>query len=181
MILNKGLWRGKIMKNIKHLSFRKDSPEKQILLEWWRKLEDNRGDRAELRHCKNLIEVAFTPAYHRLRLELMQYGNVDNEGLALVAGLLSHVKPPNDGTAKFAEQMAQSKNTSESAKVSGLRFRRLLKIKTKDKLFPALIRIISLLGNSANLISLAESVYYWNENTRKKWAFDYYSKSPAEA
>jgi CRISPR system Cascade subunit CasB len=79
----------------------------------------------------------------------------------------------------LAEQMATGK-TDGSARVSGLRFRRLLKVKEADGLFSALGRVVALLGGAVNLQSLANSVYFWNDRTRKQWAFEYYTKSPSE-
>jgi CRISPR system Cascade subunit CasB len=32
-----------------------------------------------------------------------------------------------------------------------------------------------------NLQSLAQSVYFWNDRTRKRWALEYYSKATNEA
>ncbi len=161
-----------------YLHFEKDSPELQALDAWWRSLDDNRGDRAELRRCGTLAEVVFTPAYHRLRQAVCQSGRVHDDGLALVAGLAAKVKS-NAMDNRVAEQMATGKPDG-SARVSGLRFRRLLKVKGQEELFPALGRVIALLGGSVNLQSLAQSVYFWNDRTRKQWAFDYYSKSPSE-
>jgi CRISPR system Cascade subunit CasB len=57
---------------------------------------------------------------------------------------------------------------------------RLLKIKDRDELFIAMTRIIALLSSVVNLQSLAQSVYFWNDKTRKDWAFEYYSKAPDE-
>lgn len=161
-----------------YLRFDKDSPEVQALEAWWRSLDDNRGDRAELRRCGTLAEVAFTPAYHRLRQAVCRCGAVHDDGLALVAGLTARVKSNFvDGTV--AEQMATGK-ADGSARVSGLRFRRLLKVKDQEGLFTAVGRVIALLGETVNLQSLAQSVYFWNDRTRKQWAFDYYSKAPSE-
>lgn len=161
-----------------YLDFKNDSAEMQALAVWWRALDDNRGDRAELRRCSTLTEIAFTPAYHRLRFAVGKYGVVNDDALALVAGLAARVKsdiPENT----LAEQMATGK-TDGSARVSGLRFRRLLKVKDTDGLFNAMGRVVALLGGSVNLQSLANSVYFWNDITRKQWAFEYYSKSPSE-
>jgi len=161
-----------------YLNFNNNSPEMQALTAWWQALDANRGDRAELRRCANLTEVAFTPAYHRLRLAVGKYGAVNADALALVAGLSARVK--NDITDNtLAEQMATGK-TDGSARVSGLRFRRLLKVKEADGLFSAVGRVVALLGGAVNLQSLANSVYFWNDRTRKQWAFEYYSKSPSE-
>lgn len=161
-----------------YLKFEHDSPETQVLNRWWLALNDNRGDRAELRRCSTLAEVAFTPAYHRLRLNLMKFGTVNVDSLAMVAGLAARVKSNIAGNT-LAEQMATGKSDG-SARLSGLRFRRLLKIKERDELFTAMGRVIALLGGVVNLQSLANNLYYWNDRTRKQWAFEYYTKSPSE-
>jgi len=62
--------------------------------------------------------------------------------------------------------------------VSDLRFRRLLKCRTPDELYPALRRVVGLLKNHnlrADVMSLAQSVFYWGENMRKEWAYEYYA------
>jgi CRISPR system Cascade subunit CasB len=161
-----------------YLRFDNDSHEMQALTAWWQALNENRGDRAELRRCGTLSEVAFTPAYHRLRLAVGKYGAVNADALALVAGLAARVKSDiTDNT--LAEQMATGK-TDGSARVSGLRFRRLLKVKESDGLFNAIGRVVALLGGAVNLQSLVNSTYLWNDRTRKQWAYEYYSKSPSE-
>lgn len=161
-----------------YLSFEHDTPETQALIAWWESLNDNRGDRAELRRCSTLAEVAFTPAYHRLRLAVGKFGPMNADGLALVAGLAARVKSNVTGNS-VAEQMATGKGDS-SAQVSGLRFRRLLKIKEREELFTAMGRVIALLGGAVNLQSFANSIYFWGDRTRKQWAFEYYTKSPSE-
>lgn len=168
-----------------YLKFEHDSPETQALAAWWLALNENRGDRADLRRCSTLAEVAFTPAYHRLRLDLMKFGKVKADPLALVAGLAARVKNNVPGNT-LAEQMATAKDPASrdgKAQVSGLRFRRLLKIKDTEELFTAMGRVVALLGSSVNLQSLAKSLYLWDDrytDIRKEWAFEYYTKSPSE-
>ncbi len=167
------------MSDVKYLKF--EEPQASvILLEWWKGLDKDRGERAALRRCRSLTEVAFVPSFHHLLRKLSQCNTVNAEGLALVAGLVAHVKSNNPGTG-IAVQMAKSKKPGGSAALSGLRFRRLLKIQTKEELYPALVRVIALLGGTVNLASLAKNAYEWNDWTRKQWAFDYYSTAPAEA
>ena len=163
---------------ISYLRFDKDSPELQALDAWWRSLDDNRGDRAELRRCGTLAEVVFTPAYHRLRQSVCRSGAVHDDGLALVAGLVARVKN-NAMDHTVAGQMATGKSDG-SARVSGLRFRRLLKVKEREEFFTAMGRVIALLGGTVNLQSLAKSAYFWNDITRKQWAFEYYSHALSE-
>ena len=165
--------------NLSYLQFGYNSPETQALMVWWHGLDEDRGERAILRRCSTLSEVFFSPAYHRLRSTVARIGYVDDEGLALVAGLAVRVKNDNS-TGSIAEQMATGKPDG-SARLSGLRFRRLLKVKGREELFGAMNRIIALLGGNVNLQSLAQSVYFWNDRTRKQWAFDYYSKAPSES
>jgi CRISPR system Cascade subunit CasB len=162
-----------------YLRFDTDSPESQALITWWRMLNENRGDRAQLRRCGTLTEVVLTPAYHRLRHAVCRYGAVHEDGLAAMAGLAAKVKT-NVVESSIAEQMASGKGDSARARVSGLRFRRVLKVKDQEELFTTMGRVIALLGESVNLQSMAQSVYFWNDRTRKAWAFDYYSKAPSE-
>lgn len=161
-----------------YLKLNEDSPEMQAIMAWWQGLDKKRGDRAELRRCATLSEVVFTPAYHRLRIGMSKFGSVKAESLALVAGLAACVKNDLPGNS-MAQQMATGKSDG-SARVSGLRFRRLLKAKEPEELFTAMRRVLGLLGGTVNLQSLAASVYYWNDRTRKQWAFEYYSQSPSE-
>ncbi len=164
------------MNEKKVIRFSSDSPAGVSLLEWWTELEQNRGDRAALRRCASLTEVVFLPIYHRLRMELLCLGRVDDEGLALVVALAARVKS-HAGGESVAAQMAAPKVPGGPSKVSDLRFRRLLRMKTRADLFPALSRMVALLGGTVNLLSLANSAYWWNERTRKEWAFDYYSSA----
>ena len=158
-----------------------DPKPKDELIQWWRSLDTSRGDRAELRRCHSPLNVAFTPAYHRLRGALAKYGPVKDEDLAVVAGVLSHVKTNNPGS--FPVQMASPGSIEgKKAKVSGLRFRRLLKIDAKDpdKLYGSMIRVVHLLGDDVDIPSLANSIYWWNERTKKDWAFAYYEHAPKD-
>jgi len=161
-----------------YLSFKKDSPEVQVLIRWWEGLDKYRGERAVLRRSATLAEVVFSPTYHRLRRALMNIGRFDDDRLSLVVGLSARVRTNADGFG-IAAQMATGKPDG-SARVSGLRFRRLLKVNNREELFIAMTRIIALLGGAVNLQSLAQSVYFWNDKTRKDLAFEYYSKAPDE-
>lgn len=144
---------------------------------WWRWLYENPRERALLRRCHDLQDVAFTRGYARLRVNLLDRGFVNAEALALVAGVLAHVQE-NTGhdirsPAPVAVQMAYGKPGSESPVVSDLRFRRLIATKTRSDLYPAMIRAVRLLGGAAHLPSLAKGLYWWNDLTRQTWTFAY--------
>lgn len=159
---------------------KEDDQANAILIEWWHGLENNKGERAVMRRAASPAEAIFSPAYHRLLGRLQGQGyKVNREALAAIAGLVTHVKE-HIGDNSLAKQMATPKSGNDSARVSGLRFRRLLAITEREELYPMLIRIIRFLDGRVNLASLANAVYWWNENTRKHWAFDYYSAAPGE-
>ena len=125
----------------------------------------------------------FNPAYHQLFRSLIQIelSNINKESLALVAGVLSHAKTHSEPDS-IARQMASPKQGDDKARVSGLRFRKLLKIKgeNKDELFSSMIGIVKLLDGNVNIYSLANSLYWWNNFTKKQWAYDYYERAPNE-
>jgi len=151
----------------------------EVLITWWKTLDISRGDRAELRRCHSPLKIAFTPAFHRLRYAMMKQGAVKDEDLALVAGVISHVKSNTSGS--FPVQMTGSDSPdAKKAKVSGLRFRRLLTIDDRDKLYETMIRIVHMLGDQADIPSLANGIYWWNDRTKKEWAFAYYEHAPSE-
>ncbi len=170
------------MKQSKSLSFVSNPDARDILLKWWKDLDNSRGDRAALRRCHNPTEVAFNPAYNRLRIKFKQFGYVSSESLAVIAGVLSHVRVDNE-RVHIAAQMAMPQSGSTTACVSGLRFRRILKVQDNTDLFEPLIRIVHMLDGIANISALANSIYWWNVNdsTRKEWAFAYYDKAPSES
>jgi CRISPR system Cascade subunit CasB len=167
-----------MMKTQSYLTF-KDPKVMTILTSWWKSLDDARGDRAALRRCHSILEVAFIPAYHRLRMDLEQFGHVDPDRLALVVGVLSHLKENTreTSTATFAQQLATPKKDGDRAVMSGLRFRRLLQVENPDDLYPTMIRAVRLLGGAADINTLVNGVYWWNEMTKKSWAFEYYGKA----
>lgn len=152
-------------------AFRLGEKAATILENWWKDLSPK--EKAELRRCDGPAQVVFNPAYHRLLNGLRNEGyGVDPDALALVVGLSGHIR--NILPLKsFGKQMASGPD--EKAQVSELRFRRLLEIKEREDLYVPLIRVLHLLAGNANFLDLADSVYGWNERTRKRWAGDYYA------
>lgn len=157
-------------------SLEKNPDACQALLTWWKNLDNNRGDRAELRRCHNTVDVVFNPSYHSLWVSLNRLGFRNKESVALIAGVLVNIRN-HRGNESFATQMAALKDGS-SPQVSGSRFKRLLKIKDKEELFSSVVRIVKLMDGNVNICSLANGLYWWNERTKKEWAYTYYEKIP---
>lgn len=151
----------------------------QALYGWRAGLEENRGDRAMLRRCQNPVEVAFTPAFHQLVAALQPFRHVNPDRLARVAGVIAHTKlqdgPNRD---RFAQQLAADQGGR--ALVSGLRFRRLLAEDDPERLYGMIVRMVRHLDGNADLGSLAAGLYVWNQETKKRWAQDYYERAPGE-
>ena len=57
-----------------NISFRSETALGQTLLRWWQGLDNNRGDRAELRRAHNLTAIALTSAYQHLYRILLSRG-----------------------------------------------------------------------------------------------------------
>lgn len=184
------------MTEIMNRQFRDHEVQKELFT-WWAGLEEHhRGDRAELRRCGTPDEVLLTEAYHRARRKLADAGlNVrhNHAELATVIGLLAHVRThaPLKMGKSLGAQMASSavksdgEAKSESAAVSGLRFRRLLQVDSRDTLYRRLMAVVRLLNQSVDVNLLAKDAYYWSADTdnpvRQRWAMDYYGRAPQES
>jgi len=159
------------------------------LFTWWAGLEEHhRGDRPELRRCATPDAVLLTEAYHRARRKLANAGlNVskNHAELATVIGLLAHVRThaPLKKGKSLGAQMAGS--SADGAPVSGLRFRRLLQVDSRDQIYRRLMGVIRLLNQSVDINLLANDAYYWSPETdnkvRQNWAMDYYGHAPQES
>jgi len=151
--------------------------------ETWAELEENRGNRAELRRAKTPTEVFVSAAYQRgFVRRLYAKGIVLDvhalQRLALPMGVLAHAKRLARGS-HFARQLAQA--GSGSQQVHDVRFRRLLAVQDRDDLYLMLIRLLRYLGGEADPESLVKGGYWWNDNTRRQWAAYYYGAEPATA
>jgi len=158
--------------------FESGRPLGDALFRWWKSLDDNRGDRAELRHCDDLLQVIQTPAFQRIRRQLLEIGLKleDSEGdhLAAVIGLVAHVTSAADpALQKALPPLAQAFSEGDKPAVSPLRFRQLLDTRTDDELFTRLRRVLPLVKDRVNVFHLANAVFYWGDAVRKRWIYDY--------
>ena len=156
-----------------------DHEAEKALLDWWRSLENARGDRAELRRCGAVMDVNLCEAFHRLRARMRPHGRHSAPRLAVAAAVLAHVRE-HDGAASVAAQMAARAEGSDRARVSGLRFKRLVAVEDPVMLLSPLTRVVRLLRGRANVTSLAEGILGWNQRTRTSWAYDYYDSAPRD-
>jgi len=156
--------------------------EKSVTLtfEWWQDLKKRKGDRSDLRRAKTMDEIFFIPAYHRLYNRLNPTAWQSKKNIALIAGVLAHVEE-HEGGMRFAARMASPGKSGKGVQVKGMRFRRLLQHKESEEVYGPMIRIIHLMDKrKCNVKDLARCLYWWNDSTRRQWAFEYYEKAPDE-
>jgi len=171
------------------IEFTPQSELGKALAEFWLGLKDNSGARAELRGCNGVGEVVMTPTFQRFcqkRLrEIFRDETMWEDRMAAVVGLLSHLKFDAEYEVLggkepfvdlFAKQMAHMVSADRPL-VSELRFRRLLQ-NERDELYTSLIRIIRMMKGGANLYGLAQSVYFWGDGVKKRWAYAYFPNVP---
>lgn len=166
---------------------------RKVLHQWWWRLliEDGperpprRGERAELRRCHTLAQVALDKAFNDL-LRGLREKDVDLgrhvQGLAAAARVLMEVREEAPGLT-LGKLMARPGKDPKKGAVSGLRFRRLLAVDDLEDLAQALIRAVRLCGEQAPVLALAADVFDWadpkqREKVRQRWAYDYYANVP---
>ncbi len=153
----------------------------EIIHEWWEKLEDNKGERAELRHVCKPLDALLLPQTIRF-INVLLPGVRNNEQmlrLGAIAGVLSHVKQA--GGMHPARAMATPRDGGGAAPVSEARFRRLLACEDLDELYVSLIRLLPLVGNQAHITALASAIYWWKKGRdfmRYEWAREYFGNAP---
>jgi CRISPR system Cascade subunit CasB len=149
----------------------------QKLLEWWKELEENKGDRANLRRCATPLETTFLPASYKLLSKLQTCSsNWNRDKICAIAGILSHVR--EDTSEDFAKKLSQKKPGSDQALFSDLRFRKLLQYSNiaEDELFyQNMIRALHILEFKVNICELFNSLYFWGDRVKKDWAHKYYA------
>lgn len=152
-----------------------------VIFEWWEKIQkpEKAGLRAELRRARNPDAVAMKREYLFLYKDIVKADIPEpikvklRDRLPLIVGILSHVKKYND-LAVAATMSSNSKPGSDRPLVSDLRFRRLMKTEDEESLYISMIRMVRMMDGKVNVKDLSESLFFWNDMTRKKWASQYY-------
>lgn len=150
-----------------NLNVRQHPAWRELLPDWWRRLADDSGGRAALRRAPDLTAVVLQPAFQRLHRRMLAAGWPEGawagDRLAAAAGLLAHLRE--------ADELSPPK--AMSARVSELRFKRLLEAPDVDTLFTGLRRTLPLIQHRCDPVALADDVVNWGDSVRKRWAYDY--------
>ena len=161
----------------------KKSPQ-EVAVKWWDELTDekmgqSRAYRAQLRRASTVNEALMHPFTHVLHQRIVEETRVDlrhrPEVLGALAMILAHVKESSKSTPTLARLMGQG---SDTPKVSGLRFQRIIRAKSVVDLAPMLRRVLPLVDHLCNVYALSGDLIYWSERTRQDWCFHYYNAIP---
>lgn len=160
--------------------FKEGHPTSDFILEWWNSLKKNKGDRAELRRCKSLREIQLSSAYQRCYWQLIKHFSKEQqmpsrEQMAIIIGLAPYIE--NNHEEYFGYQI---RGGDDKPTLSELRFRRLLKIKDREKLYHLLIQVIRMLEKKVNLLDLLSIAYFWGDTAKTNLAYKYYEEPKLE-
>ncbi|MBA4720468.1 MAG: type I-E CRISPR-associated protein Cse2/CasB [Alcanivorax sp.] len=169
----------------------RDKAAREGVLRWWSNLEHQRGARAELRRCHTVDAVLLTEGFRNLWQALEHSeGRRDTDMLAwaCVAAALAAVRQePADKNRTLAECLGAQKEKTGKPCVSELRFAQLQKSRDQDAFLRRLRRALALIGKTAPVLSLAESVLLWfreqkgdrawkpQDRLAVRWATDYFT------
>lgn len=171
--------------------FLKDSTACDRLLEWWKWLDDNRGDRARLRRVESPDDVLLTSAFSRFLAEMPDEWSLSEQlpASALVAAIVAQVKE-DVSTSSFATQLAMPKEGGDKPRMSELRFQQLQKSQDPTEFYRRLLRAVRMLDGNVNILSITNDILHWMHEYRKGvdrnpqhrlafcWASDYYRSLP---
>jgi CRISPR system Cascade subunit CasB len=150
----------------------------------WAELTDGNSGRAraevaQLRRAVAPVDVLTHAATHRLHRALLSAGidlRVQPQRLALLVMVLAHVKTSGRGLAQVLGQ-------GDPPAYSTLRFDRLIRTDAQGDgaadLAQQLRRALAQVKHEANVSTLARDLYWWSDQTRARWCFDYYGAGEA--
>jgi CRISPR system Cascade subunit CasB len=164
---------------------------------WWRELQPadengqpkdgGRAALARLRRCATpadtMVEETTLALFRRLGLKASDQHRLLR--VALIATVLAHVRAdaePKAGGFRPAAVRSVGRATLEdedSAKMSALRFRRLLAARDDEELAHQMRRLVALADGRLNVGDLAASLFFWGDRVRQRWVFEYYAAGAA--
>lgn len=150
---------------------------------WWYGLQPDPdtgrpGDRAtlaKLRRCATVAEAMTEPATITLFRRMGATGPTQLPRIATLAAVLAHLREdlPEGRVARHLGP--DYPEAPETARMSPLRFRRLLEAAPGDDQLTAFRRMVVLAGGSLPLRDLARSLLDWNDERRRRWIYDYWN------
>ena len=164
-----------------------------LIMGWHASLQENLGERAQLRRVADSNDSLLTPAFARFLKQMPGYWGVNTyqQGItlpdaAMVASVVARVKE-HDPKHSFAISLAKPREKGGNSVMSELRFQRLQTSQDEQEFFEQICRAVDLLRGRVNIPSLANDILHWLHEFRDgpasnpqnrlavRWATDYYA------
>lgn len=150
---------------------------------WWHGLQPDPetrrpGDRAtlaRLRRAATVAEAMSEPAAITLFRRIGATGPQDLTRIATLAAVLAHLREDRPEGSVARRLGPDYPDAPETARMSPLRFRRLLEAGPGDEQLTAFRRMVALAGGSLPLHDLARSLLDWDDGRRRRWIYDYWN------
>jgi len=157
---------------------------------WWRDLQQTpsqKGDRASLarlRRCSVPRDAMVEPATFWLFRRLGMTSPRSMPKVSLIAMTLAHVRDEVEERHPVRAVGRLSINDEDSAAMKLIRFRRLLACRDDDddaldEFARQMRRFVALAGRRIDVGELGASLFFWNDKTRTRWAFEYFAAGNA--
>lgn len=148
---------------------------------WWDKNREDKAAMAKLRRCHKPLDVMFIPAGISFVWRAGLLGGKFELYAAALAAVLAHVKEniqSEDGKPARAIGYKIPPDSPQRETEQPLwpnpRFRRLMQIDGPEELMTYMVRLVRHLDGQVNIKDLSNSMLRWNDNTKRRWADDYY-------
>ena len=155
-----------------------------ICAHWWHQVfgrDDGpaRTTRARLRRCTAASEALTIDAVHDLNSRLRAKGfRPDADRLALVAIALAHVAEA--GEPKLATEFGRRAGKDRPRALSEQRFQAVIRTARHAELIVPLRRAMAIVRRVGVAVApMASDLYFWSENTRTQWCFQYFGAADA--
>ena len=134
-----------------------------------------RAARARLRRCRSPVDALTVDETHHLNDLLRKHGrNPSPDQLALLATTFARLKGIHG--AGLASVFGRKPTRDAPRPLSELRFQSLIRVRSHRDLMAPLRRALGILGPepACDGRALATDLYFWNDNARSKWCFQYF-------
>lgn len=136
----------------------KDEKTRHAIMQWWEGLETNKGGRAQLRRCREPMQVFLHSLFYELNNALPQWSERQSLSLAAITGLTANVDQHVRGMS-FPQQLGTPKEPGASPPMSENRFRQLIKSRDWTEFYIRMRRAIMMLKRNVNILSLADCIW----------------------
>jgi CRISPR system Cascade subunit CasB len=120
------------------------------------------GEKAALRRCKTPEQIMLCKGFHRLRVSFKE-NEIENEALAMIAGICSHVRDSNAGI-EFPKLLAIPEKEKSTPPLSEARFQKIVTSRSTSEFFTGLRRAIHIVNNKGNIPSIVKGILLWHKH-----------------